>query len=121
MTALRPLAVALALVACAQQPPEVTAVNGAAPDRDGVIVLPGIDGQAVDLVVEVVDPDEDPVLLWTPNAPPRFDLDPEEHVGTWLPEARATRQFVLLLEDVPEQGPVRYAQYVVELDIRAPQ
>lgn len=109
------------LAACAQQPPMLVSINGAAPGPDDLILLPGFDGQRVDLVLEIEDPEDDPVRLWAPNAPPGFDMDPDDHDGTWLPEARATRQFVLLLEDVPERGPVRYAQYPIQLDIRAPE
>lgn len=105
--------------ACTQQAPVLTSLNGVEPDEDDLITITGRDGEAVELIAEVQDPEDDPVRLWTPNAPPGFDLDPDAHVGTWLPEARATRQFLVLLEDEPDRGPVRYAQYFVTLDVRA--
>lgn len=106
MSRARTLLAALALPACGNpivnDPPALVSINGREADADGFWFLEAPEGEVVDIVLEVRDPEGQDVSVWWPYAPPGLEFDPEGFEGTWDRTGEIdldTRQLTLVLED----------------------
>jgi hypothetical protein len=116
------VAVLLLAAGCATEAPRILSLNGVPTEKDDRWgnrsgEVQGEVGVPVPLVVEVVDPQGDPVRVWSAGAPPGWKLDPDTLEGTWtpLPDRWQTRSVVLLAQDVPAHGPSSWSRCEVFL------
>lgn len=103
----------------ANDPPRLLSLNGQAvlDPNAPIAMLTPTEGDELPMVLEIVDPEGDPVTVWFPAAPPGLDFEPDETEGIWHYTEDDTLWVTLdlvLWDEHPDEP--RWSQYAIHLE-----